>query len=402
MGKLTGLKLESFLYESFKYLLEKLQYPLTHISPPINKHWERSFEKCLIQVKRFVDGVDNDGWKQRNVGYVNNNGSAFIDIEAGVSQDLANLLTAPSEWVPIKHANAPPQNYLTPNWGQVSPPAEFTIDKYLQIADENYKTETRMDEIEELLKIYDNLNDEKMMIAEYFQGGQVTPPGFWNIFAIYVLKNTSQHIFDFCRFYYLLNTGLFTAGIVAWNVKRKYLQERPIQSIRLMRPPRMITNYDGTPVDSRSWRAFQQSYFQAPPFPDYISGHSTFSSTAAVIFERFHPFFFSLPSISPFTSEHCKMISDVIDNNYHSSVRCVMMQAGSSSIQSSDKVFPIGACRLDLNSWRQIAHLSGISRLYGGIHCTSANTVGLIIGEMLGNDVLESYSSPVPRQMFVE
>jgi hypothetical protein len=402
MGRLTPLKLESFLYESFKYLLEKMNYPLTHISLPNNIHWERSFEKCLVQVKRFIDGVDEDGWKQRNAGYVNNNGSSFIDVEGGVSQDLSTILSAPSEWVPLKHANASPQVYLTPNWGNVTPPANIPIEKYLQIADENYVSESRSDEIEELLKIYENMNDEKKMIAEYFQGGQVTPPGFWNVLAIYVLKSTSQNVLDFGRFYYLLNTGLFTAGIIAWNVKRKYLQPRPIQEIRMMRPPRLVTNYDGNTIDNRVWRAFQQSYFQAPPFPDYISGHSTFSSTAAAIFERFYPFFFNQTSIRPFTNEHCKMISVVIDNTYNSSVRCAMIKAGSSSIQSSDKTFPLGACRLDFSSWRQIAQLSGISRLYGGIHCTSANTVGLIIGEGLGTDILDGYSIPVPRRMFVE
>jgi hypothetical protein len=262
---------------------------------------------------------------------------------------------------------------------------------YREIAAENYKPEYRSQEIDELLSEYKLLNDEKRMIAKHFQGGQVSPPGYWNVLALYVLKNTKDEEFEFSKFYYLLNTGIFTAGIVAWGVKKQFMQARPIQEIRCIEPPRMVTNYDGELVDSREWRAFQQHHFQAPPFADYISGHSTFSSAAAVVFEQFYPHFFQKSIIIPFSPDHCRMISPMLDNGYESNVRCANIKINSSDVTHPTKAFPVGACRLDFTSWRHIANLSGISRVYGGIHANNANVVGLIIGEKIGKDIVKQY-----------
>jgi hypothetical protein len=326
-------------------------------------------------------------------GFQPPNGDHYIDVENGMGQNLVDMLPHKDLWTPLKHGQNPhPQQYLTINWGEVTPPNQMDISEYLTFADENYKTEFRQQEILELLKEYDSLNDEKRMIAEHFQGGQVTPPGYWNVLALYVLKSLPDiDIVEFCRFYYLLNVGIFTAGIIAWAVKKKFMQARPIQEIRCLDPPRLVTNFDGEPVDSREWRAFQQHFFQAPPFADYISGHSTFSSVASVVFERFFPNFFSEAVVVPFALEHCDMISPMLHNNYESNIRCAMMKINSSEVHHPTKAFPSGACRLDFTSWRHVAFLSGVSRIYGGIHANNANHVGLIIGEKLGNDILKSY-----------
>jgi hypothetical protein len=384
-------KLDYFLFHSFRHLFITLNYPLTYLVEPVRKPWTVMMNLAYEKVKTFIDARDQDGWKNSSVGFTPPNGSHYIDVEHGMDQDLPNLLPQKTLWTPLKHQGAPVQGYLTPNWGEVVPPGYLDLSCYHAIADENYKPEYRAQEIDELLSEYKLLNDEKRMIAEHFQGGQVTPPGYWNILALYVLKNTEDELFDFSEFYYLLNTGIFTAGIVAWGVKKRYMQARPIQEIRCMTPPRMVTNYDGELVDNREWRAFQQHDFQAPPFADYISGHSTFSSVSAVLFEHYYPHFFQKNTIIPFDQEHCQMINSILDNEYSSNIRCANIKISSSEIQHPTKAFPVGACRLDFTSWRHIANLSGISRIYGGIHANNANVVGLIIGEKIGRDILQRY-----------
>lgn len=387
----TSDRIENLLYRSYDYLYTKLEYPKPHLAEPSVIFWNTPSSWVLDKIKTFIDTIDQDGWRNASVGFQPPNGDLYVDVENGSDQDLSSMLPHKDLWTPLKHVSANPQNYLTINWGEVVPPNNMDISRYRETARENYKPEYRQQEIDEFLQEYQSLNDEKRMIAEYFQGGQVAPPGFWNVLSLYVLKSTSISTHDFCKFHYLLNIGIFTAGIVAWGVKKEFMQARPIQEIRCIDPPRMVTNYDGELINSREWRAFQQHHFQAPPFADYISGHSTFSSVAANIFEAFFPNFFKQPTVIPFSLEHCQMISPVINNNYPSSIRCALMKIKSSEVHHPTKAFPVGACRLDFSSWRHIATLSGISRIYGGIHANNANAAGLIIGEKIAQDILSTY-----------
>ena len=230
------------------------------------------------------------------------------------------------------------------------------------------------------------------MIAEFFQGGQVTPPGIWNVLAIYAIRSTKMMYLSAAQFLYLLNTTMFMGSIVAWNVKRKYMQARPIQEIRLL-PTQDVTTFDGSTVNNNIWKPFQQQNFITPPFPDYISGHSTFSSGAAVVFERFFPLSLTQYIFDNFNNECGTMISSLLNNNsYSNNIKVTMIKANSSTVvhDTSPKRFPSCAVKLTFNCWRDMAYFSGISRIYGGIHGNNANNVGLIIGEMIALDVLNA------------
>ena len=64
----------------------------------------------------------------------------------------------------------------------------------------------------------------------------------------------------------LLNMSLMDAAIVCWKTKYLYYNPRPSQ------------------LDTRI-----KTLTGLPNFPAYISGHSTFSSGAACVFEKFFP-----------------------------------------------------------------------------------------------------------------
>jgi len=242
----------------------------------------------------------------------------------------------------------------------------------------------------QVINTYANLNDKQRMIAEYFQGGQVSPPGIWNIWGLYAIKSINISAIDASKFLYLLNSTMFTSSIACWGIKRKYMQARPIQEIRIL-PKYKVTNFDGKLVDNTIWKTFQQQDFQTPPFPDYTSGHSTFSSGAAVIFDNFFPNMLASSKFSPFSNEHGTMISPMLANNpYPNNIKTIMVKTNSSSVahDTTNMRFPTCAVKLEFTSWRNLAELSGISRIYGGIHGNNANNVGLIIGEEIAIDIL--------------
>jgi hypothetical protein len=68
-----------------------------------------------------------------------------------------------------------------------------------------------------------------------------------------------------------------------------------------------------------------------------------------------------------------------------------MVKRSSSSVvhDSSPEKFPITSITLTFESWSDIANKCGISRIYGGIHGNNANHTGLIIGNIIGADILK-------------
>lgn len=367
---------QTVIYHGFKYLYGLLNYPFDQ---PELRTKNSNAKKAIKCIKNFLNERDLDGWKLANDFATEDypNPEQFIDVDA--EQDLSAL--QPHKWTPLKY-NDNVQNYLTPKWGQVVPLID--IAPMLAIADTNYN-ENRDGEIQEMLNIYANMNDYHRTVAEYFQGGQVTPPGIWNVWLIYTSIAVQSTELLFSKVLYDLNRALFTAGIVAWNVKFNKLQSRPIQYIRLLSPEREVTTWDGTKVSNKIWNTFQQSNGRSPPFPDYISGHSTFSGAASVIFNKYFPKSFAEINFAPFSAEHAQMISPLINNNLGNTVKEIKCNAGSSTVDQGNSAlpFPICATVLNFTSWNNLAELSGKSRIYGGIHCESANGIGIIIGEEL-------------------
>ncbi len=146
----------------------------------------------------------------------------------------------------------------------------------------------------------------------------------------------------------LINFAMADAGIASWKAKYDYDLWRPVDAIQ---------NAD---VDSNSATSPDRNWtplIVTPPFPSYVSGHSTFSSAASAVLTRLFG-----PSTN-FTSQ-----SDTA-----SGWRPV-------STEVSPKVRVFG-------SFAQAADEAGMSRIYGGIHFNFDNTQGLKLGTDIGNYV---------------
>jgi hypothetical protein len=373
----------------------------------------------------FLNIRDNDGWKNANNGaplsswspdvYPNGNpNNIYIDVDS--TQSLSMLLPQPKLWTPLRqtvNSQLVIQTYLTPRWGDVvTPPAQggtpLPLTFYMNVADSNFqdppRTDARTMEIQDLLNVYQGTNGQALtnsqrVIAEYFQGGKVSPPGIWNIWAIYAAKSTNLNNKQFSKFLYWLNTGMFLASIACWKIKFAYKQSRPIQDIRLLQS-QYVTTWDGSTVLNNIWKPYQQSSNRTPPFPDFMSGHSTFSNAAAVIFDHFFPQQLDTMLLEPFSDSHAEMISPVLvdpnthTNKYSNSVKFIQCDVQSSAVSkgSSSVGFPTTPITLNFSNWHELAQLSGISRIYGGIHENTANHTALIIGQQIGKDVVSSKS----------
>jgi len=196
------------------------------------------------------------------------------------------------------------------------------------------------------------LTDEQKMIAEYWADGPHSelPPGHWNLFAQFVSRRehhlpVAQRIERDVKLFFALTNAVSDAGCCAWDNKRAFNSVRPITAIRTLfrgQPVRAWAGpYHGTKlIDGATWFPYQPATFPTPPFPEYSSGHSSFSAAAAEILKLFTG-------------------SDRLGTS-------VTLPAGSSRVEPG--AVPTNDLTLSWATFSEAADQAGLSRRYGGIH----------------------------------
>jgi len=285
---------------------------------------------------------------------------------------LNNAVTDVKKWTPMKF-NGVTQSYLTPEWGSVV--GVLSSDKFNEIVSSTqslYPTDSQWtNEINEVITVKQNLTDRQKMIAEFWAGGPgtVTPPGIWNVITGSITDKNSSFISDQINTYHYVNSALFQAGIMAWKLKRVNMQARPVQLIRLN--------------NNSDWLPYQPSNFITPPFPDFVSGHSTFSSSASGVLK----YLFQTDFVDDLKidKDMLSLISPLFYNkSIDSHLHDIFIFPGTSEIDSS----PISGCFLGWNNLSEVAQEAGMSRIYGGIHVMSSNYAGLILGNNISEAIL--------------
>ena len=108
--------------------------------------------------------------------------------------------------------------------------------------------------------------------------GTYTPPGHWNLIAAQVAQDEGNSLAANARLFAALNLALADAAIACWDAKYAYRFWRPVTAIR-------AADTDGNPDTGAdpSWAPL----LTTPNFPEYVSGHSTFSGAAEVVLSSF-------------------------------------------------------------------------------------------------------------------
>jgi hypothetical protein len=136
------------------------------------------------------------------------------------------------------------------------------------------------------------LETKQKVIAEYWADGPNSelPPGHWELFASFVSDRDSHSLHDDAKMFFALANAIHDAAIATWEAKRYYDYVRPVTAIRHLFRGKRIKGWNGTAmqtIDGQAWRPYQVPTFPTPPFPEYVSGHSAFSMSAAEVLKRF-------------------------------------------------------------------------------------------------------------------
>jgi membrane-associated phospholipid phosphatase len=240
--------------------------------------------------------------------------------------------SGPGVWIPTPPAYLP---YALPQWGFVTPFAMNSGSQFRPPGPPPLDSQQYADDYDEVKQLGAAVGStrtaEQTEIALFWAdgAGTETPPGHWNSIAQIIADERGNTLEQNARLFALLNIALADAAICAWDAKYEFHFWRPVTAIAYVEP-------------ELHW----MSFIVTPPFPDYISGHSTFSAAAATVLELFYG-----TNNLPFTTG-----SDFLPGVYRSFPTC------------------LGA-----------AEEAAVSRVYGGIHFRSASEDGLEAGISIGD-----------------
>jgi hypothetical protein len=281
-----------------------------------------------------------------------------------------NQLIDPNCWQPLI-INGQVQKFLTPQWGCVSLFALRTPDEFFpSVLPARYPSKEYKKQAKAVLKLSANLNDETKSIVEYWAdgAGTVTPPGHWNLFGQFVSHRDQHTLDDDIKMFFVLNNALCDASIAVWYVKRICDSERPITAIHFLFNNKEVKAWAGPGLGTQKilGQDWQPYLSPTPPFAEFVSGHSTFSSAAAEVLKLF-------------TGSHKFGDSAVI-------------LKGSSKVEPG--LVPAHNITLSWKTFKEAAEQAGFSRRLGGIHFEDADIQGRIMGEKIGKlnfEVAERY-----------
>ena len=296
------------------------------------------------------------------------------------------------------------QPYLTPHWGAVrpfaladgaqfrpSPPPQFgSLEPYtdalgvVTTGDEAYHAQ-----FEEVLSISGALGDVEKCIAEFWADGPRTwtPPGHWNQLAYGISIRDNHTLDDDIKMFFALNGGLLDASIAVWECKRHYDLIRPISAIRHGHFDETITAWAGPnqgiqEILGQEFQPFQLATFLTPPFPEYVSGHSTFSRVGREILKAYSG---SDAMYDGVTRLHDDYDRDGVEDYFGRHIA----EPGVMLIEEG----PQETVTLTWNTLLEAAQEAGISRLYGGIHIQDGNLRGQELGSQIGPLAFEKAKS---------
>jgi len=279
-------------------------------------------------------------------------------------------LNDPNRWQPLTYINSTgdlvAQRFVGAQWCYVTPFALSSGDEFRWLVrllgPAKYGSKEYQEQADELIQISAGLTDRQKLIAEYWSDGPNSeqPPGHWALFAQYVSSRDHHTLDDDVKMFFALSNAIFDAGIAAWDAKRTYDSVRPVTAIPLLYKGKTIRAWGGpgrgtVEMDGARWVPYQATTFPTPPFPDYVSGHSTYSAAAARILEL-----------------------STGSNHFGYSVT---IAPGTSKIEPG--ITPSKPVKLEWETFTEAADQAGMSRRYGGIHFRAADLAGRMLGRIV-------------------
>lgn len=259
--------------------------------------------------------------------------------------------TQPGQWRPTSPGYT---SALGANWGKVEPFVINSVEQFLPPpppALNSPEYTAAYNEVKGVgAKDSTTRTAEQTQIANFWaydRAGMGTPMVLYNQIAEDVARQQRNTLTQNAEIFGLMNLAMADAGITAWAAKYKYDVWRPITAIQ-----EGANDGNAATVGDPTWEPLGAPGGDGPnftpPFPAYVSGHSTFGAAA---FETMKSFY------------------------------------GTDNIHFTAKSDELPGVTRSFNSFSQAEKENGQSRIYLGLHWQFDNQEGLKAGKAIADDV---------------
>jgi hypothetical protein len=292
----------------------------------------------------------------------------YADYTGYVPRNSPDRLVDPTRWQPLRLVDASGntfvQTFLTPHWYNVRPFALSSAAMFRPTMEHLAPTD---DEMRELIDKSAALDDTTKSLVDFWAAnpGTVSPPGQWIEMAEQTSRKDGNSLDKDVRLFFGVGQAVLDASIAAWDTKRVYDSVRPITAIPYYFRDKTIRAWGGPGrgtqyILGQNWRPYQRTTNPTPPFPEFPSGHSTFSAASAFVIAAIRG------------SDNITLTGTVKAN----------------AIGVEGNTTPTRDITFTWTSLSQAADSAGISRRWGGIHFEQGDLAGRKLGRAVGAVVL--------------
>jgi hypothetical protein len=262
------------------------------------------------------------------------------------------ILTQPGNWQPTPPGYFPA---VEPHWGKIRPMLINTFAGIAGFIPKTFDTSLKSNYYVEARNLYEannHLTAEEKKIAAFWDCNpfalhpagharsfvkKISPGGHWISIAEIACRSKKKNLQESSEVLTLISVTLFDAFIQTWKMKYTF---------NTLRPETYIQQTGMDPV----W----QPFIQAPPFPEFPSGHAVISMASANILTYFF---------------------------------------GDNFSYTDDAESMFGLAPRDFRSFKDAAKEASVSRVYGGIHYPSSCAKGEEIGGTIATAILKLVSA---------
>ena len=327
-----------------------------------------------VVAKTIIEARRNDGSNQYAT-HEGSDGIQYFDYTHYQPVNDADNNTDINRWQPKYFSDGKGGRFapgcLTPFWQLVKPITLDSASEFRPGPPPYVGSEQLAEELEEVVSIQDNMSDHDMALVEFMRDGpqSVQQAGHWLKFAQHVSIRDQHTLDEDVKMYFLVEATAMDAFIASWDAKMHYDYARPFQLVHQYYTGKTIEGWKGEgkgfgKIDGKDWRPYSPAVFLCPPFPSYVSGHSTVSGGCAEALKLF-------TGSDEFGAEATILTGKLTE---------------------TDPAFYGDSVTLKFPTFTEAAEMAGQSRVMGGYHIQADNVAGLNLGRDVAHKAWEFYS----------
>ena len=298
---------------------------------------------------------------------VGSNGEPFSDYTYYRPVNSAAEIVDPNYWQPIAFSNGKggtvTPGFLTPHWYRVKPYALSRPDQFRAPPPPRIGSDQLLREAREVIDLNAGLTSEQKALVEFMRDGprSTGQAGHWLAFTKLVSERDHYDVDQDTKMYFLVASCALDAFIASWETKRYYDTSRPWTLAHYYFKGQDIRGWGGpgkgaVSLKGERWLPYSPPTFITPPFPGYVSGHSTVSAACAEGLRLY-------TGSDKYGVKLVRRAGELTEPGYETEAT------------------------LELPTFTICAEMAGKSRLLGGYHIQSDNVEGLMMGRKVAQVV---------------